>query len=261
MTKERMRSLRRGALTIMAVATLYEVVARSGHFAPALMPPLGTVATTLFDSLRDGSMFEHAAATLYRVLCGFGLAVAVGLPLGVLMGRMRAVENFVMPLTSALMPIPSLAWVPVFILWFGLGNAVTILVVFYAALFPMLLNTWSGVRSVNPIWLRAAGAMGANERALFWKVIIPGASPFIIAGLRQSFLRSWIAVIGAEMLAASDWGLGWVIFDAKEFLNTDVMLASLVVIGCIGFITERLVFGSIERATIYRWGMARTARG
>ena len=261
MTKERTRSLRRGAFTIVAVATLYEVAARSGHFAPALMPPLGTVATTLFDSLRDGSMFEHAAATLYRVLCGFGLAVAVGLPLGVLMGRMRAVENFVMPLTSALMPIPSLAWVPVFILWFGLGNAVTILVVFYAALFPMLLNTWSGVRSVNPIWLRAAGAMGANERALFWKVIIPGASPFIIAGLRQSFLRSWIAVIGAEMLAASDWGLGWVIFDAKEFLNTDVMLASLVVIGCIGFITERLVFGSIERATIYRWGMARTARG
>jgi NitT/TauT family transport system permease protein len=261
MTKERVRSLRRGALTIVAVATLYEVVARSGHFAPALMPPLGAVATTLFDSLRDGSMFEHAAATLYRVLCGFGLAVAVGLPLGVLMGRIRAVENFVMPLTSALMPIPSLAWVPVFILWFGLGNAVTILVVFYAALFPMLLNTWSGVRSVNPIWLRAAGAMGANERALFWKVIIPGASPFIIAGLRQSFLRSWIAVIGAEMLAASDWGLGWVIFDAKEFLNTDVMLASLVVIGCIGFVTERLVFGSIERATIYRWGMARTARG
>jgi NitT/TauT family transport system permease protein len=132
--------------------------------------------------------------------------------------------------------------------------------VFYAALFPMLLNTWSGVRAVNPLWLRAAGAMGANEHALFWKVIIPGASPFIIAGLRQSFLRAWVAVIGAEMLAASDWGLGWVIFDAKEFLNTDVMLSSLVVIGFIGFVSERFVFGSIERATIYRWGMARAAK-
>ncbi len=220
---------------LLVVAALYEAAARSGYFAPALMPPLGTVAQTLSIPLLDGTMLRHAAATLYRVLFGFGLAVAVGLPLGVLMGRFRPVENFVLPLASALMPIPSLAWVPVFILWFGLGNTVTILIVFYAALFPMLLNTWSGVRSVNPIWLRAAGAMGANERALFWKVIIPGASPFIIAGLRQSFLRSWIAVIGAEMLAASDWGLGWVIFDAKEFLNTDVMLASLVVIGCIGF--------------------------
>jgi NitT/TauT family transport system permease protein len=167
----------------------------------------------------------------------------------------------VLPLASALMPIPSLAWIPVFILWFGLGNTVTILIVFYAALFPMLLNTWSGVRSVNPIWLRAAGAMGATERKLFWKVIVPGASPFIIAGLRQSFLRAWIAVIGAEMLAASDWGLGWVIFDAKEFLNADVMLASIVVIGLIGFVTERLVFGSLERATIYRWGMARVGKG
>ena len=134
----------------------------------------------------------------------------------------------------------------------------------------MLLNTWSGVRAVNPLWLRAAGAMGADERALFWKVIIPGASPFIITGLRQAFLRAWIAVVGAEMLAASDWGLGWVIFDAKEFLNADVMLASLAVIGAIGFVFERLVFGSLERATVHALGHgarhggpkeARTARG
>jgi NitT/TauT family transport system permease protein len=261
MTSDRARSLRRGATTIIVVAAIYEAFSRSGYFAPVLMPPLGTVAHTLIEMLLDGTMLRHAAATLYRVLCGFGLAVVVGLPLGVLMARWRPAEHFVMPLASALMPIPSLAWIPVLILWFGLGDTVTIVIVFYAALFPMLLNTWSGVRSVNPIWLRAAGAMGANERALFWKVIIPGASPFIIAGLRQSFLRSWIAVIGAEMLAASDWGLGWVIFDAKEFLQADVMLASLVVIGFIGFVTERLVFGSLERATIYRWGMARTARG
>jgi NitT/TauT family transport system permease protein len=261
MTPERVRSLRRGAVSLIAVAVIYQVAAKSGIFAAALMPPLGAVAQTLFTSLFDGTMFEHAAATMYRVLCGFGLAVLIGLPLGILMGRFRPVENFVLPLASALMPIPSLAWIPVFILWFGLGNAVTILIVFYAALFPMLLNAWSGVRAVNPLWLRAAGAMGANERVLFWKVIIPGASPFIITGLRQSFLRSWVAVIGAEMLAASDFGLGWVIFDAKEFLNTDVMLSALVGIGLIGFLTERLAFGSLERATIYRWGMARSAKG
>jgi len=257
---ERSISVRRGALTLIVAAALYETLARSGTFPQALTPTLPTIAHTLFVSLADGTMILHAAATLYRVLIGFGFAVAIGLPLGVLMGRFRPVENFVLPLMSALMPIPSLAWVPVFILWFGLGNTVSVLIVFYAALFPMLLNTWSGIRAVNPIWLRAAGAMGANEHALFWKVIIPGASPFVIAGLRQSFLRSWIAVIGAEMLAGSDWGLGWVIFDAKEFLDADVMLASLIVIGLIGFATERLVFGSVERATIYRWGMARSAR-
>ena len=258
---ERAVSASRAGITLLVATACYEAVARSGVFPAALLPTLPKVASTLWALLLDGTMLEHAGFTMYRVLLGLVLAVAVGLPLGIMMGRFRAVENFCLPLASALMPIPSLAWVPVFILWFGLGNTVAILIVFYAALFPMLLNAWSGVRAVNPLWLRAAGAMGADGTALFWKVIVPGASPFIITGLRQGFLRAWIAVVGAEMLAASDWGLGWVIFDAKEFLNDDLMLASLAVIGCIGFLFERLVFGSIERATVMRWGMVRVAKG
>lgn len=261
MNGQRARSLTRGVTSVVALAALYEAAARSGYFAPALMPPLGTIAATLLRMLADGSMLGHAAATLYRVLLGLLLAVAIALPLGVLMGRFGAVERFVLPLASALMPIPSLAWAPLFILWFGLGDRVSILIVLYAALFPMLLNTWTGVRSVNPLWLRAAGAMGADGTKLFWKVIVPGAAPFIIAGLRQSFLRAWIAVIGAEMLAASNWGLGWVIFDAQQFLNADVMLATILTIGLIGFAAERLIFGALEQATIYRWGMARLPKG
>ncbi|HEU5272661.1 MAG TPA: ABC transporter permease [Xanthobacteraceae bacterium] len=259
--RDRMRRIVRGGLALVAVAAIYEAVARSGLFPAVLLPPLPVVAHTLVASFADGTMPLHALYTLKRVLIGCGLAVMVGLPLGILMGRYRPVEGFVLPLASALMPIPSLAWVPVFILWFGLGDQVAILIVFYAALFPMLLNAWSGVRSVNPLWLRAASAMGADGNALFWKVMVPAASPFIITGLRQAFLRSWIAVVGAEMLAASDWGLGWVIFDAKEFLNADVMLASLAVIGAIGFAFERLVFGSVERATVLRWGMVRAVKG
>jgi NitT/TauT family transport system permease protein len=257
---DRTRSTWRAAATIVVTLALYEAVARTGYFPPALMPSLTKVWSALVGSLADGTMEWHAASTLYRVLVGLALAVAVGLPLGILMARFKPIEHFFMPLVSALMPIPSLAWVPVFILWFGLGNTVAILIVFYAALFPMLLNTWSGVRAVNPLWLRAAGAMGAGEQALFWKVIVPGAAPYIITGVRQAFLRAWIAVIGAEFLAASDFGLGWVIFDAKEFLNADLMLASLVVIGGIGFLFERLVFGSIEKATVQRWGMVRLAK-
>jgi NitT/TauT family transport system permease protein len=254
------RTAGRAIVTLLVAAALYEIVARSGFFPKALLPTIPAVGRALVTTLLDGTMLQHAFSTLYRVMFGFSLAVVVGIPLGILMARFRRVENFVLPLASALMPIPSLAWVPVFILWFGLGNTVSILVVFYAATFPMLLNTWSGVRSVNPLWLRAAGAMGADEHALFWKVIIPGASPFIITGLRQAFLRAWIAVVGAEALAASDFGLGWVIFDAKEFLNADVMLASLIVIGCIGFAFERVVFGGIERATVLRWGLMRSAK-
>ena len=258
---QQVRSLIRAAITLACAAAVYELLARSGYFAPALLPTLPIVIRTFFVSMADGSMIQHAVFTLYRVMFGFGLAVAVGIPLGILMARFRRVENFFLPLVSALMPIPSFALVPLFMLWFGIGNLTTILIVFNAATFPMLFNAWSGVRSVNPLWLRAAGAMGADEHSLFWKVIIPGASPFIITGMRQSFLRAWIAVVGAEMIAASDWGLGWVIFDAKEFLNTDLMLAALIVIGAIGFAFERMVFGSIERATIQRWGMSRAAKG
>ena len=239
---------------------LYEAVARSGWFAPALVPTLPVVAHTLWAMLIDGTMAGHALSTLYRVFAGLALASLTGLVLGFLMARYRPVERFFLPLVSALMPIPSLAWAPVFILWFCLGNTATILIVFYAATFPMLVNTWSGARAVNPLWLRAAGAMGARGGSMFWKVVVPGASPFIITGLRLAFQRAWIAVVGAEMLAASAFGLGWVIFDAKEFLNADIMLASLAVIGAIGFVFERFVFGSVERATVLRWGMVRTAR-
>jgi len=260
-TADRMRSTWRAAITLAMAAVLYEAIARAGAFPAALMPTLPTIARTLVSMLADGTMVQHALYTLYRVLFGFALATVVGLPLGILMARFQPVERFFLPLVSALMPIPSFALVPLFMLWFGIGNLTTIMIVFYAATFPMLFNTWTGVRSVNPLWLRAAGAMGADEQRLFWKVIIPGASPFIITGLRQAFLRCWIAVVGAEMIAASDWGLGWVIFDAKEFLNADVMLASLIVIGGIGFVFERLVFGTLERATVQRWGMVRAAKG
>jgi NitT/TauT family transport system permease protein len=255
------RTLIRGALSLLVTAALYEAIARSGWFPAVLLPTIPSIVDALIASLRDGTMIWHALYTLYRVMFGFALAIVVGLPLGILMARHPRVEHFFLPLISALMPIPSFALVPLFMLWFGIGNVTTILIVFYAATFPMAFNTWSGVRSVNPLWLRAAGAMGADENSLFWKVIIPGASPFIITGMRQAFLRAWIGVVGAEMIAASDWGLGWVIFDAKEFLNADVMLAALVVIGFIGFVFERLVFGTLEQRTVQRWGMVRVAKG
>jgi NitT/TauT family transport system permease protein len=103
--------------------------------------------------------------------------------------------------------------------------------------------------------------MGAGERALFRQVVLPGALPFVIAGLRQAFARSWIAVVGGEMIAASAWGLGWVIFDAKEFLNTDVMMGVLIIIGGLGLAIERVVFQTLEERTVARWGMLRAVQG
>ena len=136
----------KSVLSVGIFLALYEAIARSGWFAPALVPPLVVVGKTLWAMLGDGTMGRHALNTLFRVFSGLALAAATGLVLGFLMARFRPVERFFLPLVSALMPIPSLAWAPVFILWFGLGNIATILVVFYAASFPMVVNTWSGAR-------------------------------------------------------------------------------------------------------------------
>ena len=247
-------------LSFGLAAVVWEAFARSGLFPPSVTPSVVAIGGALVTMIADGTLFIHVLYTLYRIVVGLSLAALVGVPLGMLMGRFRSVERFVLPLVSVLNPIPSLAWVPVFIMWFGLGNAAAIALVLYAATFPLILNAWTGMRSVNRLWLRAATAMGADDRAIFLKVVLPGALPFVIAGLRQAFARGWIAVVGGEMIAATRWGLGWVIFDSKEFLNTDVMLGSLAVIGLLGLAVERLVFAALERRTVERWGLMRSAR-
>jgi len=255
--------MKRSAIGIIAsfgvAALVWEAFARSGLFSSALSPSLAVIVPALIQMIVRGTIFVHVGYTLYRILWGLGLAALVGVPVGILMGRFKAVEGFVLPLVSVLSPIPSLAWVPVFILWFGLGDAASVALVFYAATFPIILNTWTGVRSVNRIWVRAAETMGAGAGDLFRKVVLPGSLPFVIAGLRQAFARSWIAVVGGEMIAATSWGLGWVIFDSKEFLRTDVMLSTLVIIGFLGLAFERFIFQVVERRTVARWGMVRTA--
>ncbi len=255
-----MTSLWRGTFGVALMLMAWEMFARSGFFPKALTPQLAAIGSTLGTLILDGSMIQNAAFTLGRVLLGLFLASLIGIPLGMLMARFRMWERFWLPLVSVLMPIPSLAWVPLFILWFGIGDLTTTLVVTYAATFPMIYNVWTGVRSVNPIWARAALAMGAGQRALFWKVVFPASMPYIITGVRLAFGRAWIAVIGAELLASPEWGLGRVIFDAKEFLNSDVMLAALVVIGALGLLFERVVFQNVERYTVARWGMVAAVR-
>ncbi len=261
MSGTRARSLAGALLAFALAAAAWEAFARSGALPAAITPSVTAIAAALARMVANGTLFVHVGYTLFRIAAGLLVAAAVGIPLGLLMGRSPRVERFFLPLVSVLSPIPSLAWVPILILWFGLGNVASIALVFYAAAFPIILNTWTGVRSINRMWIQAAMAMGAGPRAVFRQVVLPGAFPFVIAGLRQAFARGWIAVVGGEMIAATSWGLGWVIFDSREFLNTDVMLASLAVIGVLGLAFERLVFGALERRTVGRWGMVRAARG
>lgn len=250
----------RGLAGIMVLLAIWEAFARSGMFSTAMTPPLEAIVAVMWRMIADGSLIENAAATLVRVFVGLSISFVIAVPVGALMARYWVAERIFLPVLSVLLPIPSLAWVPLFILWFGIGNFATILVVVYAALFPMVYSVWSGVRAINPLWLRVAIVMGADEATLFRKVIWPGSLPYIITGLRLSFGRAWIGVIGGELLASPKLGLGEIIFNAKEFLDAGGMLSTLVGIGAIGVLFERLVFQTLEGATVRRWGMVADSR-
>jgi NitT/TauT family transport system permease protein len=245
----------RNTFPFIVMFGLWEMVARAGVFPPKLFPSLVTVAQTFVELTVSGILPHHVFDTVLRLLAGFFLAAIFGVGLGILMGRSRRIEDIALPLVSIMAPIPGLAYAPLFLLWFGLGNKSAVLLVAFVSSFAVIFNTWTGVKAVKEIWVRSALAMGANDRRLFVKVIVPGALPYILTGLRLGLAQAWRILVGIEMLAAVPWGLGWMIFGAREFLNTDVMLAGVVVIGVIGLALEKLVFQKLEEYTVMRWGM------
>ena len=245
----------RTAFPFLVVALAWEITARLGVFPPKLFPSLTEVGAAFWRLTANGILPHHAADTILRLLGGFAMAAVVGVVIGILMGRSRRMEDICLPLVSIMAPIPGIAWAPLFLLWFGLGGKPAMLLVAFVSAFPIIFNTWTGVKAVKEIWVRSAQAMGADNRRLFVKVIVPGALPYILTGLRLGLAQAWRTLVGVEMLAAVPWGLGWMIFGAREFLNTDVMLAGVVVIGALGLALEKLVFQRLERFTVQRWGM------
>ena len=243
------------ALPFVVVGALWEIAAHLEIFPARLFPSLETIASAFVRLTVSGLLPRHAADTVLRLVSGFALAAIVGVIIGVAMGRWRLAEDLALPLVSMGAPIPGIAYAPLFLLWFGLGNVSAILLVGFVSVFPIIFNTWTGVKAVKEIWVRSALAMGADDRRLFQKVILPGALPHILTGLRLGLAQAWRILIGVEMLAAVPWGLGWMIFGAREFLNTEVMLAGVVVIGAIGLALEKLVFQRLEEFTVVRWGM------
>jgi NitT/TauT family transport system permease protein len=251
----RWRAIWRNAFPFLVAGAIWEIVARAGVFPPRLFPSLEAIAAAFWRLTLNGILPHHALDTLLRLGAGFALAAVAGTVIGLLMGRLRFAEDCLLPLVSIGAPIPGLAYAPLFLLWFGLGNFSTVLLVGFVAAFPIIFNTWTGVKAVKDIWVRSAQAMGADNPRLFRYVILPGALPYILTGLRLGLAQAWRILVGVEMLAAVPWGLGWMIFGAREFLNTDVMLAGVVVIGVIGLALEKLVFQKLEQYTVMRWGM------
>jgi NitT/TauT family transport system permease protein len=253
--ESRWRGVARTAFPFLVVAAIWEALAHAGLFPPRLFPPVEVIASAFVRLTVSGILPHHALDSVLRLTSGFALAAIVGVTIGILMGRSQFAEDVCLPLVAIGAPIPGLAYAPLFLLWFGLGNFTAVLLVGFVSSFPIIFNTWTGVKAVKDIWVRAAQAMGANDRALFRLVILPGALPYILTGLRLGLAQAWRVLVGVEMLAAVQWGLGWLIFGAREFLNTDIMLAGIIVIALIGLALEKLVFRRIEEFTLVRWGM------
>jgi NitT/TauT family transport system permease protein len=247
--------LARTAFPFLVVGALWELAAHLGVFPPRLFPTVETIVSAFVRLTLAGILPHHALDTVIRLLAGFALAAVVGVTIGIAMGRSRRAEDIFLPLVSIGAPIPGIAYAPLFLLWFGLGNMSSVLLVGFVSAFPIIFNTWTGVKAVKEIWVRAAQAMGADNRRLFRHVILPGALPYIFTGLRLGLAQAWRILVGVEMLAAVPWGLGWLIFGAREFLNIDVMLAGIAVIAMIGLALEKLVFQRLEDYTVVRWGM------
>jgi len=245
----------RTAFPFAVVGGIWEIVAQLGIFPPRLFPTLEDVAVTLAHLAVTGILLHHAVDTLLRLLAGFAIAAVAGVAIGIAMGRSRAAEDILLPLVSICAPIPGIAYAPLFLLWFGPGNVTSVLLVGFASAFAIIFNTWTGVKAVKEIWLRSAQAMGADQRRVFAKVILPGALPYILTGLRLGLAQAWRILVGIEMLASVPWGLGWLIFGAREFLNTDVMLSGIATIAVIGLALEKQVFQRLEQFTVVRWGM------
>jgi NitT/TauT family transport system permease protein len=253
--RARWRAIARNAVPFLVVGTIWEIVAWAGVFPHRLFPTLEEVALSFVQLTVSGILPHHAIETVIRLLSGFTLAAVFGVSIGVLMGRSRRAEDIFLPLVSICAPIPGLAYAPLFLLWFGLGNFSAVLLVGFVSAFPVIFNSWTGVKAVKEIWVRSAQSMGADDRRLFSHVILPGALPYILTGLRLGLAQAWRILVAVEMLAAVPWGLGWLIFGAREFLNTDVMLAGISVIAIIGLTLEKFVFQKIEDYTVVRWGM------
>ncbi|MFP6868865.1 MAG: ABC transporter permease [Nitrospinota bacterium] len=205
--------------------------------------------------LADGQLLLHVLATAWRLPFAFVIATVIGVSVGILMGRFAFWEGFFVPLLSVMLPIPALAWTPLAVIWFGNGDQTVIIVTAFASFLPIAMAVWTGVKTVNPVWIRAAQSMNADKMTIFRTVVLPGSLPMILSGMRIGLARAWRAGVGAESLAGIRWGLSAGIFDAQEYLDTSFMMVAISVLGIFGFLLEKTLFQPIESRTIIKWGM------
>ena len=220
-----------------------------------IFPTPWQVVTGTVELIRDGTLWIHIGASLMRVGVGFSLAVVVAVPLGLWLGWVKWAYSTLNPLFQILRPISPIAWIPLAILWFGVGNASPIYLIFISSVFPMIVQTTAGVHTIERRYLRAAQNFGVSRYTLFRHVVIPAVLPQIIVGMRIGLGVAWLVVVAAEMIALRS-GLGYLIIDSRNAGNRyDLVIAGMIIIGLIGLLLDG-VMRLLEGLKSVRWRYA-----
>ena len=234
------RRIALGAVLPIVLLALWQILSFQGFFRPTLLPSPLTIAQTAWDLLQTGELEKNLAISLWRVLQGFALGATAGLLVGLALGLSDRLRQLSRGLTEFLRPIPTIAWVPILILWMGIDEGSKITVIAIGSFWPVFLNTLQGVRQTDDEYLEVAKVLEKSKWVLVTQVILPSALPSIFTGLRIGMGIAWASVVGAELIAASS-GIGFMILYAREVSQPDVVLVGVAAIGLTGLIIDSLI--------------------
>ncbi len=228
--------------TLAVLLTVWWTVAALQLISPLFLPPPQQVLAKLLtiagpQGFMDATLWQHLAASLTRIVLALLAAVVIGIPVGIAMGLSPTVRGILDPVIELYRPVPPLAYLPLMVIWFGIGETSKILLIYLAIFAPVAMSALAGVKSSQQVRIRAAQSLGASRAQVLWFVILPGALPEILTGLRIGLGVGWSTLVAAELIAATR-GLGFMVQSAGEFLATDVVLAGIAVIAIIAFLLE-----------------------
>ncbi len=243
--------------TVLLVA--WELLVRAEVWSRVLVPsPLG-VAEYFVESISDGSLLQASAVTLRRLLCGYAVGLAVGLPLGLLIARVNFFEDTLGLIALGLQTLPSVCWAPLALLWFGQTEVAMFFIVVMGSVWSVMLATDAGVRHMPPIYVRAARTMGSRGLRTWLKVIIPASLPFIVSGMKQGWAFAWRSLMAAEIFITilTGIGLGHLLHYGRELHAMEQVIAIMITIIVIGLLADKILFSPLERFMHRRWGTAK----
>lgn len=247
-------SLKNVIISLIILLAIWQVVFTVSEFDSALFPSPLQAFQALTEMISDGILILHIKASMYRFAAGYVSSVIIAVLLGLILGRLPKVFQYINPAVQLLRPISPMAWMPFIVLWFGIGDIPAIVIIFIAAFFPVLLSTVSAVGGIDPIYLKVSENFGIRQPQIMWKVIFPAAFPQIANGIHLALGTAWVFLVAGEMVGAQS-GLGYLVIDARNNLRADILFADIIVIGLIGLLLDTLL-KAVEKQILKAWGGA-----